>query len=175
MKEFIEHIMWSIKKFFRRIKNVISWVPTLWRAQWYEYDTFYHIMRFNLNKMIHQFKTFHVQYVGIERDIELMETCVRLIDKLIEEQYCDESFNEIHRKYGNSKMITEPYIPKPGEPENRNGWYTYKGIQYERIIVDTETDEKDRRAIIKAGEKKQEKARKLLFYILYEKLEHWWI
>ena len=162
----MKNIIWEIKRFFKRITNVLSWIPTLWSVQWYEYDNFYVIMRLTLVKMIKHFKSFHVQYIGIQRDIELMELCIRLIDRVKDDYYIDKFLDEVSEKYGDLKMTTTPSDSKL--------FYT-ADFTYEKIIISDEADEEDRKQIRKKWEVRGNKARALLFKILNERLHGWWI
>ena len=162
----MKNIIWKIKKFFKRITNVLSWIPTLWSVQWYEYDNFYVIMRFTLVKMIKHFKSFHVQYIGIERDIELMELCIRLIDRVKDEYYIDKFLDEVSEKYGDLKMTTT---------RSDSELFYNADFTYEKIIISDEADEEDRKQIRKKWEARDKKARALLFKILNERLHGWWI
>ena len=162
----MKNIIWEIKRFFKRITNVLSWIPILWSVQWYEYDNFYVIVRFTLVKMIKHFKSFHVQYIGIERDIELMELCIRLIDRVKDDYYTDKLIDEISEKYGDLKMTTTP---------SDSELFYIADFTYEKIIISEEVDEEDRRQIRKKWEARGDKARALLFRILNERLHRWWI
>jgi hypothetical protein len=112
--------------------------------------------------MIKHFKTFHVQYVGIERDIQLMELCVKLIDIIKEERFSEQAFNEIKAIWGDLKFV-----------ENEDGTYN---IKHEK---ETEENEKECSELcVKVYNKyqaKHDKASKLLFRILNERLNRWWI
>lgn len=155
-------MIYNIKKLLWRIQNVLSWIPLLWKLLWYEYDTFYAIMRFTLVKMIRHFKTFHVQYVGIERDIELMELCVKLIDIIKEERYAEQAFDEIKAIWGDLQFM-------------ENGDSSYR-LKHEKETADNEAEcSRQSIEIHNRYQIKHDKASKLLFRILNERLNRWWI
>lgn len=163
MRYYIKNLLW-------RIHNTWSWAKLVWQFRWYEYGQVYAVMRFSLVKALENFDRSKVKYVGMESDMYYMRLCVKLIDRLQSEYYEERAHKELDNRWGNYKTITETI--NDGSP------VVYKMV-VKRELDKTEADSKRyREDFVKTYNfwmNKHEKAKKLLFRILNEKLEKWWI
>ena len=79
----------KLKRIFTNIKHIIKWIPVLWTDKDWDSWYIYTILEFKLKNTASHLRD-HNLYVGVERDCERIETCVRLIEKLKEEEYMTE-------------------------------------------------------------------------------------
>ena len=74
------------------VKNLYKWFWVIWKDRDFDYHYIYQVLKFKLEKQAK-----HLADVGChneaQRDAELMMTCVRLINKLQNEEYYDEFYN----------------------------------------------------------------------------------
>lgn len=85
--------MWYIRRIIRRIKNLIRWIPIIWKDEQWDY---YHIFEILKHKLIftaeHTRK--HGYHVNSNYDADRMMLCVRLIEKVQNEKYIDVLIND---------------------------------------------------------------------------------
>jgi len=109
------------------IKNLYKWFWVIWKDRDWDHHYIFEVLKFKLEK---QAKHLHKRnwHESSKRDTELMMTCVRLINKLQNEEYYDELYNLDKRS-----------------PEAL------------KTVID-----------------KHNKAKRLLFKIMNERIESWW-
>ena len=109
------------------VKNLYKWFWVIWKDRDWDHHYIFQVLKFKLEKQAK-----HLAYVGYhneaQRDAELMMTCVRLINKLQNEEYYDEL--------------------------SESGVRSSEAIQ---IVID-----------------RHNKAKRLLFKILNDRIEEWW-
>ena len=66
------------------IKNLWKWFPIIWKDRDWDYYYIFQVLKFKLEKQ--------AKHLG-GRDAELMMTCVRLINKLQNEEYYEEYYD----------------------------------------------------------------------------------
>lgn len=78
--------MWRIRRFIRRTKNLVRWLPIIWKDEQWDY---YHIFEILKHKLL--FTAEHTRKYGYhafsDRDADRMMLCVRLIEKVQNEDY----------------------------------------------------------------------------------------
>jgi hypothetical protein len=109
------------------VKNLYKWFWVIWKDRDWDHHYILEVLKFKLEKQAK-----HLADVGFhndaQRDAELMMTCVRLINKLQNEEYYDEL--------------------------SESGVRSSEAIQ---IVID-----------------RHNKAKRLLFKILNDRIEEWW-
>lgn len=164
-------MIYHIRKLFWRIKNTWLWMRFAWNIRWYEYSQLYQTLRFFLQNMIRYFEGSRVQYVGIERDIEYMRLCIKLIDRLEFDYYEERAMEELEKRWGKYQHGISIIIDDGGIERNC--------LEFKRELEKTEEDEvRYNIDFVKTHnfwKAKHEKAKRLLHKILQEKIEYWWI
>lgn len=97
--------------FINGIKNLIYWLPVIWKDRDWDQHYIYNVLKTKLKKQAKYIGTrdFHTR---AKRDAEIMLLCVRLIDKVQEEFYQME-----YSDYNESEIKFIDYIPKEGEED----------------------------------------------------------
>ncbi len=163
--------MYKIKRFFRRIYNLIRWTPIIWRDQDWDHTFIFEILKFKLKNQ--------AEYIGgkdrhtrAKRDAEMMMTCVRLIDKVQDEWYGREYF-----EYHESELKFVPSESHPGsyemEIEHISDNYEDYFKKYPLIYKQVKTEDKHKTAF-EIAKINEERAHKLLFKILEQNIRGWW-
>ena len=163
--------MYKIKRFFRRIYNLIRWTPIIWRDQDWDHTFIFEILKFKLKNQ--------AEYIGgkdrhtrAKRDAELMMLCVRLIDKVQDEWYGREYF-----EYHESELKFVPSESHPGsyemEIEHISDNYEDYFKKYPLIYKQIKTEDKHKTAF-EIAKINEERAHKLLFKILEQNIRGWW-
>ena len=121
------YIQRPVKRFFRQVYNLIRWFPVIWKDRDWDHHYIFEVLKFKLEKQAKHLSERN-WHESSKHDAELMMTCVRLINKLQNEEYYDELYN---------------------------------------------LDERSPEAI-KTAIDKHNKAKRLLFKIMEERIESWW-
>lgn len=157
------------------INNLIKWFPIIWKDRNYDYAYIYDILKTKLE--------FQSKYIG-ERNIHTrakldakhMKYCAALIEKVKSEYYIMEPYdyqkNEfVFKPLNDGSDCSELLINE--KSENLDDYFK----RYSRIhkIVMKDSDELSKREIArKIAHINQERAKKLMFKILEERIEAWW-
>jgi hypothetical protein len=78
-----------VRTWYKRIKNIIRWIPILWKDRDWDYWYTFEILKVKLKFQSEHFRKYGY-HVSSERDAQKMELCIRLIDKVQNEYYLDE-------------------------------------------------------------------------------------
>jgi hypothetical protein len=68
------------------VKNIIFWLPIIWKDRWWDHSYIYSILKRKLEQMEYKFKTEGVS-IRSKEDAKNMKTCILLLDRLIKEKY----------------------------------------------------------------------------------------
>lgn len=109
------------------VKNLYKWFWVIWKDRDWDHHYIFEVLKFKLEKQAKHLSKRN-WHESSKRDAELMMTCVRLINKLQNEEYYDELYN-----------LDE------------------KSPEVFKIVID-----------------KHNKAKRLLFKIMEERIESWW-
>ena len=86
-------MLWRIKRIIRRIRNTFRWLPIIWKDEQWDY---YHIFEILKHKLI--FTAEHTRkygyHVNSKYDANRMMLCVRLIEKVQNEEYIEALIND---------------------------------------------------------------------------------
>lgn len=172
-------------EFKRGVKNLIYWFPIIWKDRYWDSHYIFEIM-------MHKIKA-QSKYIGerdihtrAKRDAEIMMTCVRLM-KLIQDEHYLSEYSDYHKtKHGfepvpdNDQLST--WESKLLE-ENFDDYFKKYPLIYKRVVngegifkfdnvVDTESKQ---RIAMNIGHINHERARRLLFKLMDENIERWWM
>lgn len=146
-----KRIKYFIGDLFDYIKNIIKWSPILWKDKNYDYFYILEVLKFKIENTSEYIEK-HKRYIGFERDVERMNTCVRLIDKIQNQSYEFECSSLLGKS-------TEEYIEKYP--------LTYKSAL-------KSIDKNNPCIAYKMCEIRHKKALRILFRLLEENIENWW-
>jgi hypothetical protein len=188
MKKIIDnYINYPIRFIYKRICNLIRWFPIIWNDR--DWDSWY-IFTILETKIKHQAKyigdrDFHM---SAKRDAEIMMTCVRLIQKIKEEEYEGE-YTDYHKSTYNWLDTPEDSDLVRLEINQIDEWfddYFLKyPLDYKRVLStpvnqvymfddDLNDTENKQHIAMNMSRLRQERAHKLLFKILENNIKSWW-
>ena len=162
-------------------KNLKYWLPIIWKDRNYDHRFIYDILQ-------HKIKG-QAKYIGdrdihtrAKRDVEVMMTCVRLIDKVGDEWYSSEYYD-----YHKTKHWFEPCEDKEGYStwesrtleENFDNYFAKYPLIYKRVlngegIFKIEGPEDKERIAMNIAHINEDRAQKLLFKIIEQNIRGWW-
>lgn len=172
------------KDFIKGVKNLIRWFPVIWKDRDWDYR---YIWDLNIQKL-----KFQSEYIGkndnhtrAKRDAQIMMTCVRLMEKIKDNDYEVE-----HQEYYNSNVTFIPKILESGEKvytydskvisENFDEYFKKYPRQYKKVLSGEvnrfkRDGDKDKNLIaMEISIENHNRAKKLLFKLMDFYIEYWW-
>ncbi len=154
------------------IKNLIKWFPIIFKDR--DWDSYYilEVLKFKI-KNTAKYISDSNRYVGCERDVEIMNTVVRLIEKVQNETYSMEYMDhetgefslENFLEYRNSQDYSKYFEKYP---------LIYKYVSKTPKQKDVFNNDYDNSIVLSMGMVNHQRAKKLLFKLLNEHIEKWW-
>lgn len=171
-------------RFILGIKNLIEWFPIIWEDRDYDSQYLMYLMKFKIEKMS-KAQGLVNSHVSTKRNVEIMNTVVRLIDKVVDETYRHEYYDYVDSTFKFVKVDRTDNDPK------REDYYTMEEEiirddtqeyikKYPRTYKQVTThslykDDLDSKLIpMIMGNIRHEKAKRLLHTLMERNVEKWW-
>lgn len=156
-----------MKTFFYKIrnyiKNLIRWSPTLWEIGDHDFYHIYSVLEVQLKNTADYIKKKDA-HVSSQRDYEIMMTAVRLI-KLVKDDYYENEFHEYC-------TFSDAFFKNVNDDNSFSEYFEKYWREYEKIKSD-HLDDYGNAVLLSMHI--QEKAKKLLFKIISENINTWWV
>lgn len=174
--------MYQIRRFIRKVKKILLWIPIVWRDEDYDDFYIYEILKTKLITVAEYLSKKHeLSYIGQERDAEIVNTCIRLIDRIQTDFYeleFAEHYNfdvEYNPVPGTStyklEFVNEDYSKMPEYFAKNTNLYKRVKREFENENAELDTY----RIGLMISVYKQQKARELLFKLMSNNISKWWI
>ena len=165
------------RNFVQGIKNLIKWGPIIWKDRDWDDSFLFEVIKFKISKMSESHGK-RMPLVGSERNVEIMNTIVRLIDKLQTEHYLHEYFNYLDKDHRFVKIEgTEFFEVKTKILRDDLDEYFSKYPLLKNRAVNYEyykNDPSSENLAISMGFVQHERAKRLIFELLNRNVEKWW-
>jgi hypothetical protein len=166
------------KTLYQGIKNLIKWAPVIYHDRDWDYSFTFKILKFKLENTKEHFEK-HRYFESWSNNIKWINICIKLIDRIEGDFYNDEYFSyykaELLKEYNDDNGS---YSINFKTTEDRTNEYINMYPHAKRILFSNPKWESFRHnqtgKCLAIGQIRHEKAKKLLFKILEEKIEHWW-
>jgi len=147
--------------FFHKIKNILSWIPILWKQDDTSYTYSLTLFKLQLINMANKFEEEGYMY-GYHR----IETIIKLMDKVYQYEYAKEYEAGLKKSYGNFLVVYEKdelgyVIPKVKWPK---GLYSEKERASLELIWS---------GLFNQSAEKQRRAHKLLWKLIEHNIQKW--
>lgn len=168
------------KDFKTGVKNIVYWIPIIWKDRNWDYRYIYTILQHKL-KAQSKYIGNRGNHVTAKRDAEIMMTCVRLIDKVGDEFYSSEQMDYHKDKHWFTPSEKEGYSEWNSRTieENFDDYFAKYPLIYKRVMngegpfkLDGNDDKK--RIAMNIGHINDKRAQDLLFKIINENINKWW-
>ena len=170
------NLHWRVRYFIIGVKNIFKWIPTLYKDKdwdgWYIYNILQKKIEFQRQEIIYANR-----HSEVDRDNRDMKIALNLLERVKEDYYGME-----HLDYSETEF---DFIPVEGNPNLKEMKKTVLSENYDEFLKKYPSSvrkvlkengkvlEKDTLCHLVARHN-QEKARKLLFKLLEQKIERWW-
>ena len=167
---------WRIRYFLTGVKNIFRWMPTIYHDR--DWDGHY-ILKILQKKIEFQRKELvnANRHVDIERDNRFMTLALNLLERVREEHYSLECMDYWHEKMEFNDVPDKPnlksidFVPI----SERFDEYLNKYPSSVRAIIKQHGEQDDKKRLcLLVSYYNHNKANKLLFRVLEEKLAQWW-
>ncbi len=171
-------------RILRGVKNLIEWFPIIWEDRDYDSQYLMDLIKFKIQKMS-KLQGSTNSHVSTQRNVEIMNTVVKLIDKVQEETYRHEYYDYFDSTFKFVKVDRTDNDPK------REDYYTMEEEiirddtqeyikkyprTYKQVITHSLYKEDMDPKIIPMimGDIRHEKAKRLLFSLMERNVDKWW-
>jgi hypothetical protein len=177
--EFKYQYLW--RDFKTGVKNIIYWLPIIWKDRNWDHDYIYAILQHKL-KAQSKYIGDRGNHISAKRDAEVMMTCTRLIEKVQDDFYGMEYADYHEDKHWFTLTEKEGYFQLNSETLNENfdAYFKKYPLIYKRVmngegVFNREGREDDKKIIaMNIAHINHDRARKLLFKIMEQNIESWW-
>ena len=157
----MDKIRGFIRGLKRGIRNVIYWLPVIWKDCHWDYSFFLDIMRHKLEAM--RLSATNWMSEGNEKIVDDIQEAIVLIDRIANEEYEQHAFDIHERRWGKSKMVFEPINDKFSEVD----------FIYPKALDQDEAKEQ-LTILLRGARGKRQEAIDTLFGIIKDNFETWW-
>jgi hypothetical protein len=171
-----QKLHWQIRYFLTGVKNIFRWMPTLYKDRdwdsWHIYTILQKKIEYQRQEIINANR-----HTEIDRDNRDMTITLNLLERVKEEYYGMEDFNYSETEFD--------FIPVEDNPNLKEMKMTVLSENYDeflkkypssvrKVLKENGNDLEKRNLCHLVAKHNQEKARKLLFKLLEQKIERWW-
>ena len=170
------NLHWRVRYFITGVKNIFKWIPTLYKDKdwdgWYIYNILQKKIEFQRKEIVYANR-----HTNVDRDNRDMTIALNLLERVKEEYYGMEHLDYSETKFDFIPVEDNPNlkeIKKTVLSENYDEFLKKYPSSIRKVLKENGNDlEKDTLCNLVARHN-QEKARKLLFKLLEQKIERWW-
>lgn len=170
------------KDLARGIKNLWKWFPLVWKDRDWDSHFIFETLKFKIENTAKYIKE-KDRYVGCERDVEIMMTCVRLIEKIQDEYYDLEPMGYSEEKFTFKKIEGSESSELEIETisENYSDYFKKYSNVYRRALVSSRENKgwyynqvSNKTLAMWMGNRNHVRAKKILFALMERNIEKWW-
>ena len=159
------------------IRNLIAWFPVVWKDRDWDDNFFFEVVKFKITKMAKTHGT-HMPYVSQERNVEIMNLVVRLIDKFQNETYLHEYYDYVEDNVWFEKIEGSDQYEMKSETlvDNLDEYFKkYPLLKKQAEQHPFYKQNPDRVTLaISMGMIQHDKAKNLIFELMKRNVEKWW-
>jgi hypothetical protein len=162
--------MKTVKRFFRKVKRVIDFLPIIWKGYDFDYHYAIELFRYQLERMANFFESNGAYSVESKANAQRIRTVLKLMDKVYDEEYAMEHVDLIQALYGEEKFESVSL-----DREDCKGCYTYR-LTHANAVDEQHQKEilQVRQQMAKLSYQKQKRAHKLLWQMIEHRIQWWW-
>jgi hypothetical protein len=164
-------------RFLRGVKNLIEWFPIIWEDRDYDSQYLMDLMKFKIEKM-YKYQDSLNSHTSTQRNVEIMKTVVKLMDKVQEETYRHEYYDYIDSEFEFVKVEGTKYstFEEKVTRDDTQEYIKKYPLTYRQITSDPlyKSDVDERIIPMIMGNIRHEKAKRLLYTLMERNVEKWW-
>ena len=164
------------KYFMYGVKNLWRWFWVIWKDRDWDHHYFWEVLKKKVVQLRDE-QLKDLSYSNSAREVEIMNTVLRLIDKVQHDEYRDEYYDY----YDTNMRIDEKGHLQFDEIRNDLKTFISKYPRTHKIVLNNpkynkylDGDDMDYKIGIAMSSFQHNKAKKLLFKLLENRIEYWW-
>jgi hypothetical protein len=158
-------MIYFIKRKIWQIKNVIKWLPIIWKQYDFDYSYSLEVFKFQLQKQAEFLESNKSRTQSASYNSKRIRTILKLMDKVYNQEYSMEYQNILKEKYGDNVMNAN--FVSNGDNSNYLEWEWESWDNADEIS-------KIKDDLFKISQEKQDKAHKLLWKLIEHNIQGFW-
>jgi len=102
---------------FKSFKNLITWIPIIWKDRQWDHIYLLIILKKKLSLM-EEFFRYKANYIGKEKDVDKIHICCLLLDRIIKDDYLY-VYKKLEKKYGGLSLDNLLYPKRTKEEQEK--------------------------------------------------------
>jgi hypothetical protein len=163
----MENISYFFRRKFDQIRNIIRWIPIIWKQYDFDYHYALEVFEFKLLRMAEFLESNKAHTLNAKHYASRIRMVVRLMEKVYDDEYAMEYSKQIEDQFGDWDF---KFIQDEGK---KYGTLTKKWkVNYSEEEI--KNIEKIEYQLMKESQAKQERAQTLLWKLVDHNIRHWW-
>jgi len=164
----------SIKQFFRRVKRTVEYLPIIWRGYDFDYQYAIELFKYQLERTAEFLDSDRAYGMDAKKNSFRIKTAIALMQKVYDDEYGSEWVEQIQKEYGPTVLnFTFEEIDEnhPEFPEFAGNSFLKSEYEYWDNAKEVQRRISE---LIQIGQKKQEKAERILWQWINHNIKSWW-
>ena len=158
--------------FKQGIINLIKYFPVIWKTREWDSGFTYELLIFKLKQQAKCLRKYN-RYVGVQRDCQIIDAVVKLLERDKDEYYLMEYFDYYHSEMEFIPLEDNEDLSKIHFKETYNNLQEYFK-KYPKLYEKYKFKEDDFSIALRMGRELQEKCHNLAFELIKRNIQKWW-
>jgi hypothetical protein len=163
LQDMVEALNNNLARFFYNVKNGLrnlwKWRSVVWNDRPWDYVYIFKALRFKLDETQ---RCIDGTFVGAEEEAAKIRSLIEAIDRILEDDYVKEEYEEMDRKYGKLEMIFN---------DDNTLTTTRENLKEE----DKETERQETLALAELEAKRRQQDINFVFDTMKNDIQRWWV
>lgn len=159
--------MFVVKRFFRRVKRVMDFLPMIWKGYDYDYRYAIELFQYQLERTADFMESDRALTMDAEIRAKRIRTAVKLLQKIYDEEYACEYQDKLKELYGEN--VLDWSFEDTGEGDD-SSYLRYRYEQWDNA----EEVQKMMNKLFLESQAKQKRAEELVWKFISHNIRYWW-
>ena len=159
--------MFVVKRFFRRVKRVMDFLPMIWKGYDFDYRYAIELFQYQLKRTAEMMESDQAMTVDADIRARRIRTAVELLQKVYDEEYGCESQDKLKEMYGEN--VLDWSFEDTGDGDGSS----YLRYRYEMWDNDEEVQRMMNKLFLES-QAKQKRAEELVWKFISHNIRYWW-
>ena len=159
--------MFVVKRFFRRVKRVMDFLPMIWKGYDYDYRYAIELFQYQLERTADFMESDRALTVDADIRARRIRTAVELLQKVYDEEYGCEYQDKLKEMYGEN--VLDWSFEDTGDGDGSS----YLRYRYE-MWDNAEEVQRMMNKLFLESQAKQKRAEKLVWKFISHNIRYWW-
>jgi len=159
--------MFVVKRFFRRVKRVMDFLPMIWKGYDYDYRYAIELFQYQLERTADFMESDRVLAVDADIRARRIRTAVELLQKVYDEEYGCEYQDKLKEMYGEN--VLDWSFEDTGDGDGSS----YLRYRYE-MWDNAEEVQRMMNKLFLESQAKQKRAEELVWKFISHNIRYWW-